>query len=115
MLQHALSLGYKITKINRAIKSEQKDSLKPYIEKHTERRKIASVNGDIVRLRYHKLMINALFGKQMENVFNYRDFRVIKDSIKARQLNSKVNFHDTKKISKNGMLYEMIITNVLIK
>ena len=83
------------------IRSEQKDFLKPYIEKHTELRKIASINGDNVGVRYHKLMMNALFGKQMENVFNYRDFRIVKDCFKARKLNSKVNFHDAKKISKN--------------
>ena len=32
MLQHALNLGYKIKKIHRAIKFEQKDFLKPYTE-----------------------------------------------------------------------------------
>ena len=72
------------------------------------------MNSDDVGVRYHKFMINALFGKQMENVFNYRDFRIVKDASKARQLNSKVNFHDAKKISNNVLLFEMTIISVLL-
>ena len=89
------------------IHSKLKDFLKPYVEKHTELKKEASINGDSVGVAYHKPMINALFGKQMENVFNYRDFTIANNRMKAMKRSSKVNFYDSEQISKNTQLFEM--------
>lgn len=101
MLQHAISLGYIIKKINWVIHSKQKDFLKPYVEKHTELKKEASINGDSFRVAYH-------------NVFNYRDFTIANNRMKAMKRSSKVNFFDSEQISKNIQLFEMTKINVLL-
>ena len=63
-LQFYLKHGLKLKKVHRAIKFEQKEILKPYIEFNTEKRKNA--RNDFEKDIF-KLLNNAVFGKTMED------------------------------------------------
>ena len=49
---------------------------------------------------FFKLMINAVFGKTMENVRKHRDIKLVKTEEKRNKLASEPNYHTTKQFSK---------------
>uniref|UniRef100_U9SG93 Uncharacterized protein n=1 Tax=Rhizophagus irregularis (strain DAOM 181602 / DAOM 197198 / MUCL 43194) TaxID=747089 RepID=U9SG93_RHIID len=57
----------------------KKNYMKDYIEKNIRKRKIAKANGNEFGVMYYKLKNNAVFGKQMENVY----FKVFEGGITA--------------------------------
>ena len=75
-LQFYLKHGLKLKKIHRAIKFEQKEILKPYIEFNTEKRKNA--RNDFEKDIF-KLSNNAVFGKTMEDQRKHLDFEIVSD------------------------------------
>ena len=66
-----LSMDLKLKKVHRAIKFEQKEIFKPYIEFNTEKRKNA--RNDLEKDIF-KLLNNAVFGKTMEDKRKHLDF-----------------------------------------
>ena len=62
-LQLCLSLGMKLTKINRALQFKQSDWMKTYTDFNTEKRKNATNN---FNKDFFKLMINSIYGKTIE-------------------------------------------------
>ena len=64
-LQLYLSLGMRLTKINRVLKFKQSDWIKKYTNFNTEKRKNATNDFD---KDFLKLMINSVYGKAMENL-----------------------------------------------
>ena len=75
-LQFYLKHGLKLKKIHRAIKFEQKEILKPYIEFNAEKRKNA--RNDFEKDIF-KLLNNAVFGKTMEDKRKHLDFEIVSD------------------------------------
>ena len=75
-LQFYLKHGLTLKKVHRAIKFEQKEILKPYIEFNTEKRKNA--RNDFEKDIF-KLLNNAVFGKTMEDKRKHLDFEIVSD------------------------------------
>ena len=97
-LQFYLKQGLKLKKIHRAIKFEQKEVLKPYIEFNTEKRKNA--RNDFEKDVY-KLMNNAIFGKTMEDKRKHLDFEVVSDETRYMKCVSNLNFKHSHIINEN--------------
>ena len=97
-LQLYLKQGLKLKKIHRAIKFEQKEVLKPYIEFNTEKRKNA--RNDFEKDVY-KLMNNAIFGKTMEDKRKHLDFEVVSDETRYMKCVSNPNFKHSHIINEN--------------
>ena len=97
-LQFYLKQGLKLKKIHRAIKFEQKEVLKPYIEFNTEKGKNA--RNDFEKDVY-KLMNNAIFGKTMEDKRKHLDFEVVSDETRYMKCVSSPNFKHSHIINEN--------------
>ena len=61
---------------------------------------------------FFKLMNNAVFGKTMENVRNYRDIKIVMTDKQRNKLASEPNHHTTKCISKDSLTIEMKKTEI---
>ena len=69
-LQYYLSLGGEIVKIHCILSFHQKAWLKPWVDFHTEQRRIATT---AVRANFHKFSVNFIFGKSMESTRKYKN------------------------------------------
>ncbi|MDF1853354.1 MAG: endonuclease domain-containing protein [Verrucomicrobiales bacterium] len=69
-----LEEGMTVSKIHRVISYTQRDFLRPYVIKNTEFRKNAS---NEFEKDYYKLALNVIFGKSIENVRGYSDFKLM--------------------------------------
>ena len=74
-LQLYLSLGMKLTKIHRVLRSKQSDWLKKYIDFNTEKR--TNVANSFEK-DFFKLMINSVHDKTMENLKKRINVRLLK-------------------------------------
>jgi hypothetical protein len=87
-------LGYKVTKIHRAIRFRQEPIMREYVLILASERKKYPKGSPLNDL--YKLMANSLFGKTIENPENYRDHKVaIGEADCLKLLNNKRlrNFH----------------------
>ena len=73
-LKQALNHGIISKKVHRAIKSNQKAWLKPYIDMNTKLRQKAKNNFE---KDFFKLMNNTVFGKTMENMRKHRNVKLV--------------------------------------
>ena len=73
-LKQALHHGLKLEKVHRVISFRQEASLKPYVDKNSELRKVAK--NDFGK-DFFKLMNNSVFWKTVENVRNRREARLV--------------------------------------
>ena len=94
----------KISKIHNIIQFDQKAWLKPYIDLNTRLRKDAE--NDFEK-DFFKLIINALFGKTMQNKRKHRDFKLVTSDKRRSILVSEPNYHTSKYISEDLMIIEM--------
>ena len=76
---------------------------------NTELRKHAKIDFE---KEFFKQMINAVFGKTMENVEKYRDIRLATTDKRRNQLVSEPNYHATKWFSEDLLPIEMKKTEV---
>ena len=97
-LQFYLKHGLKLKKIHRAIKFEQKEILKPYIEFNTEKRKNA--RNDFEKDMF-KLLNNAVFGKTMEDKRKHLDFEIVSDERRFMKCVNNPSFKHSHIINEN--------------
>ena len=97
-LQFFLKRGLKLKKIHRAIKFEQKEILKPYIEFNTEKQKNA--RNDFEKDIF-KLLNNAVFGKTMEDKRKHLDFEIVSDERRFMKCVNNPSFKHSHIINEN--------------
>ena len=97
-LQFYLKHGLKLKKIHRAIKLEQKEILKPYIEFNTEKRKNA--RNDFEKDIF-KLLNNAVFGKTMEDKRKHLDLEIVSDERRFMKCVNNPSFKHSHIINEN--------------
>ena len=103
-LKHAINHGLILKKLYRVIQFNQKAWLKPYTDMNTKLR--TEAKNDFEK-NFFKLMNNAIFGKIMEHVRQYRDIELVTTDKRRIQLVSEPNNHTTKYFSENLMAIEM--------
>ena len=59
-------------------------------------------------------MNNSVFGKNMENVRNHRDIKLVTTDERRNKLVSEPNYHSAKHFSKNLLAIEMRKTKVIM-
>lgn len=74
-LQVALKHGLVLKKVHRVMSFKQSKWLKPYVDFNTEKRSKAR---NSVEKDFFKLMVNAIFGKMIENIRKQRDIHLLR-------------------------------------
>ena len=108
-LKQALNKGLKLIKITKALSFYQDDWLRPYGKLNTDLRKKAK---DDFEKDHFKLMINAVYGKTMENVRKQRNIKLVNNDKKRKKLVSEPIYDTTKWFSENLFAIEMKKTSV---
>lgn len=98
IIQQAIQLGLKVSKIHRAIQFKQSCWLKPYIDSNTSRRTKAN---STFEKDFYKLMNNAIFGKTLENKRKHKNVKLVTDARKLEKLAAKPNFNTSIIINEN--------------
>ena len=80
-------------KVHRVIKFNQKDWLEPYIDLNTKLRRRATNNFE---KDFFKLMNNAVFGKTMKNIKEFRDIKLATTQRRTNYLISEPNYYTAK-------------------
>ena len=97
-LQFYLKRGLKLKKIHRAIKFEQEEILKPYIEFNTDKRK--NSRNDFEKDIF-KLLNNAVFGKTTEDKRKHLDFEIVSDERRFMKCVNSPSFKHSHIINEN--------------
>ena len=100
-LKQALSHGLVFKKVHKVIQFNQKAWLKPYLDMNTELRKDAK---NEFEKEFFKLMNNSVFGKNMENVRNHRDIKLVTSDKRRKRLVSEPNYHLHKKFTDGNLM-----------
>lgn len=103
-LKQALEHGLKLVKIHRAIKFNQSQWLKQFIMLNTNLRTHAT--NDFEK-DFYKLMNNSNFGKNIENVRNYREIKLVSNWESARKYISRSQFKSTTIFEENLIAIEL--------
>ena len=80
-------------KVHRVIKFNQKDWLEPYIDMNTKLRRKATNNFE---KDFFKLMNNAVFGKTMKNIKEFRGIKLATTQRRTNYLISEPNYYTAK-------------------
>ena len=114
MLKYCLEKGLILRKIHHVIYAEHSDFMKPYITFNNEKRTEWSIKKDKFGVDRCKLMNNANFAKQTENLRKYKDTRIANNEDKAKIIATKVIFNECHILSENVTLYDMRKPSVLL-
>ena len=112
ILKYCLEKGLILKKIHHVIYAEQSDFVKPYITSNNKKRTECSIKKNKFGVDRYKLMNNANFAKQTENVRKYKDNRIANNEDKAKKIATKVTFNECHILLENVTLYGMRIPSV---
>ena len=96
--------GLVLEKVHKVIELNQKTCLKSYIDMNTKLRTEAK---NAFKKDFFKLMLNAVFGKTMDNVRKHRDIKLVTTKRRRNYSVSEPNYHITKLFSENLLAIEM--------
>ena len=117
-------MGLKMTKIHWVISCDQSPFLAPYIEKNTEARRLATNPVDVARAKAMVIFFfyflffffffqnNCIFGKSIENTWNYGDYHLINNPHDYDRLAKQPHFKNCHIYDENWGLVEMGKTTV---
>ena len=88
-LQLYIQLGMKLNKIHKCLSYKSEAWLKDYITSNSVLRQKAKADGDAFKTNIYKIKNNSVFGKQMENVRNRVDIKLMKDNKLTDDKNSE--------------------------
>ncbi|XP_046570051.1 uncharacterized protein LOC124278380 [Haliotis rubra] len=103
-LQQYLQLGLKLKKVHRVLKFSQSKWMESYIDFNTKKRKEATDN---FSKDLFKLLSNAVYGKQLQNVRNYKQIELITTEERLRKYTAKPNFKSVNIFSENLVVVSM--------
>jgi hypothetical protein len=112
-LQHLKKLGYKVTKVHRAVSFKQSFWLRDYISFNSKKRQEAKNAGNDLMSTFFKLANNAVFGKTMENVRNHGSSKFAYNQSTAYNLFTDSAFQSSSIINEN--LVHVQLHNKLVK
>jgi hypothetical protein len=98
VVQQAIQMGLRITKVHRVIQFSQSCWLKPYIDSNTRRRALAT---SAFQKDFFKLMNNSVFGKTLENKRKHKNVKLVTDTAKLEKLVRQPNFQTSIIINEN--------------
>lgn len=114
-LKQALKHGLILKKIHRALQFKQSAWLKPYVDLNTEKRKQSK--NEFEKL-FFKLLINAVYGKTMENERKRVDVKLVnrwKGRYGAETLIARPNFHSRSIFSEDLVAIQLARTEIVIR
>ena len=100
-----------LQKIHKVMSFTQSPWMRPYIELCVERRKAASTN---FQKDFWKLLMNAVFGKSMENVRKRIRVEMVTSQVKAMKLTAKNTFKRAVVFNDNLTTIELYKTKVCL-
>ena len=100
-----------LTKVDRVIKYNQSNWLKPYIDKNTELR--TKAKNEFGR-NFFKLMNNSVFGEMIEYARKHKDIKLLVTEERRKKLASEPNYVSCTVFSNELMAIEMRKTPVLL-
>ena len=104
-LQLYVQLALRLTKTYRSLKFKQSQSLKPYIDFNTDKRKEAT---NSLKKDFFKLMSNSVYGKTIEKIRKRIMVRIVTNAKNYQILVSRQTFVSQKIFSKNLVdIYEI--------
>jgi hypothetical protein len=106
-----LSLGMKLLRVHRVVAFRQEPWLKPYVELNTKMRQQAKTDFE---KDFFKLMVNAFFGKSMENVRKRRKVDQVSDAVKLKKLLAKQQLEQFVVVNEEVVMVERIRAKVTL-
>lgn len=114
-LKQALEHGLVLNKVHRALEFRQSPFLKSYVDLNTEKRKMAKNEFEKM---FFKLLINAIYGKCMENERKRLDVKLVfkwPGRYSAEALIAKPNFHSRAIFNENLVAIQLSRTEITIR
>jgi hypothetical protein len=106
-----LDLGMKLLRVHRVVAFRQESWLKSYVELNTKMRQQAKTDFE---KDFFKLMVNAFFGKSMENVRKRRKVDLVSDTIKLKKLLAKQQLEQFVIVNEEVVLVDRIRNKVTL-